>query len=180
MARRDHLRALLDAHPPADDREAVFVDRVRRLLEVPGDPFSRHHFTPGHVTASCFVLSPERDALLLVFHGKLHRWLQPGGHVDPGDADVIAAARREAAEEVGLPELRLADGERLLDVDVHDIPALKGEPPHAHFDVRLLFVAPHRRFRAGSDARDARWVPLDQVRLEESDESVMRAVRKLR
>ena len=52
------------------------------LCDNAGDPFSREHYVPGHFTASAFVLSPTRDMLLLVFHGKLHRWLQPGGHID--------------------------------------------------------------------------------------------------
>ena len=146
---------------------------------MPGDPFARAHFVPGHVTASSFVLSPTGDDVLLIEHSKLHRWLQPGGHVDPEDVDVLAAARREVVEEVGLAELSLVH-EGVFDLDVHDIPPLKGDPGHAHFDVRFLFRAPTRDVRAGSDAKAARWVPLDEVRLDASDESVMRAVRKLK
>lgn len=176
--RRDPLRHLLDAFTPADAVEAGHRDAIRRLLDAPGDPFSRHHFTPGHVTASAFVRSPDGGSVLLIHHGKLHRWLQPGGHVEPADADVIAAARREVAEEVGLTDVDLV-GDGLFDVDVHDIPALRGDPAHAHFDVRVLFQARHLDARAGSDARAARWFPLDAVNAVESDASVARAVRKL-
>ncbi len=169
---------MLAGHVAADDLEANYVARTRALIEGPGDPFSRTQFDPGHVTASCFVLSPQRDALLLVLHGKLHRWLQPGGHVDSDDVDVVAAARREAAEEVGLTDL-LQVGTGLFDVDVHKIPARATEPAHHHFDVRLLFVSSCSQAVAGSDAAAVRWVPLSEVSAETSDESVMRAVRKL-
>jgi 8-oxo-dGTP pyrophosphatase MutT (NUDIX family) len=146
------------------------------LCDVAGDPFSRDHYDPGHFTASAFVLSPSRDMLLLIFHGKLHRWLQPGGHIEPGDADVLAAARREVSEEVGIHDLV---GGRLLDVDVHGIPALRGAPSHAHFDVRFLFQTSDLAHIAGSDAEDSRWFSLADIDEVASDASVMRAVAKL-
>lgn len=177
---RSELRALLTAHRAADDREAGFVEAMLALLEVPGDPLSRGHFTPGHFTASAFVLSPDGGALLLVHHGKLHRWLQPGGHLEPDDAGLFAAARRELSEEVGLSDFDAGHGEALFDVDVHDIPSLKGDPVHRHYDLRVLLRSRTLVVRAGSDAKDARWVALDEVNLAESDESVMRAVRKIR
>jgi 8-oxo-dGTP pyrophosphatase MutT (NUDIX family) len=152
---------------------------MRELCEAAPDPSARDHFTPGHFTASAFILSPERDALLLIFHGKLGRWLQPGGHVDAGDLDLLAAARREAAEEVGLAQLELL-APAPFDLDVHDIPARREDPAHRHFDVRFLFRAQTREARAGSDAKAARWVPLPDISLDISDRSVMRAVEKLR
>jgi 8-oxo-dGTP pyrophosphatase MutT (NUDIX family) len=177
-ARRLHLASLLASHIAEDAVEAEHLGRFRALLEEPGDVFARDHFVPGHVTASAFVLSPDGTDLLLIHHGKLHRWLQPGGHVDPDDVDVVAAARREVEEEVGLTGLDLVH-EGVFDLDVHDIPAIKGDPSHAHFDVRILLRAPHRDAVAGSDAQAVRWVPLGDVNEAESDESVMRAVRKL-
>ncbi|MCB9761914.1 MAG: NUDIX hydrolase [Alphaproteobacteria bacterium] len=149
------------------------------LCEVPGDPFTRAHFAPGHFTASAFVLSPDRSALLLIHHKKLGRWLQPGGHVDPEDPDLCAAARREAAEETGQRDLPAAVP-GIFDVDIHDIPPLKGEPAHQHFDVRFLFQATSRAVTQTDEVAGVRWVPLEQVSLAESDESVMRAVRKIR
>lgn len=176
----DAVRALLRDHTPADDREARFVAEMLALADGGGDPLSRSHFVPGHFTASAFVLSPDGRELLLILHGKLGRWLQPGGHFEPGDPDPIAAALREVAEEVGVEAAELPDGAALLDVDVHEIPPLKGDPPHRHYDLRILLRASDRAFRAGSDAKAARWVPLDRVDPVESDESVLRAVRKLR
>lgn len=151
--------------------------RMLTLISREEDAFRRDVFEPGHFTASAFVLSPARDALLLIFHGKLQRWLQPGGHVEAADSDVLAAARREAAEETGLDALTLeVDG--IFDVDIHRIPARPVEPAHEHFDVRFLFRAPSLSHRAGSDAKRARWVGHEEVSRMESDASVMRAVAK--
>lgn len=179
MRRRESLRRLLLALEPADAAEAAHRDALVALSHAPGDPFARDHWTPGHFTASAFVLAPEGSEVLLIHHGKLHRWLQPGGHVDPDDVDVVAAARREVAEETGLVDVDVV-GDGLLDVDVHVIPPRKADPEHRHFDVRVLLRARTRAFVAGSDAKDARWVALDAITVEESDESVLRAVRKIR
>lgn len=149
------------------------------LADGPGDAFARDHFVPGHFTASAFVLSPDGQALLLIFHEKFRRWLQPGGHVERQDADLLAAALREVEEEAGLSAVEVL-GDGAFDLDVHEIPARKGDPAHRHFDVRVLLQARTRTFAAGSDALAARWVPLDAVHEVETDESVLRAVRKLR
>lgn len=170
------LEALLQAFVPADALEASYREEMLALVQS-GDCCGRDHFVPGHFTASSFVLPPHGDELLLIFHGKLHRWLQPGGHIDPTDDTVFDAARREVEEEVGLSELVALGG--LFDVDVHVIPALKGDPSHKHFDLRFLFRATTRQVQAGSDAKDAKWVSLSKVNAIESDESVMRAVGKL-
>ena len=147
------------------------------------DPCSRHSFEPGHFTASAFVVSPDLGSMLLILHSKLDLWLQPGGHIDPEDADVTAASRREVVEETGVSSLEpLPEFPALLDLDIHPIPAnpRKGEPAHEHFDVRVALRATTWEFEAGSDAQAARWVPLAQVDEIATDESVRRALRKLR
>jgi len=178
MERREHLRRLLSAHDPADATEAAHRQAMLDLCDAPGDPFARDHWDPGHFTASAFVLAPDAPEVLLVFHGKLHRWLQPGGHVEPGDADIVAAALREVDEETGLQDVQVV-GEGLFDVDVHVIPPRGAAPAHRHFDARILLRASTREHVAGSDARAARWVPLREVNAIESDASVMRAVTRL-
>lgn len=180
MDRLMGLRALLDAHVPADETEASHLEKMRQLARAEtGDPCARDHFDPGHFTASSFVLSPDGASVLLILHGKLHRWLQPGGHIDPEDLDVLAAAKREVAEEVGITEL-VRVGAGLFDVDVHSIPARKQEPEHEHHDLRFLFRAVSLDAVAGSDAQAAKWVPLREVAHIESDQSVMRAVAKIK
>lgn len=177
---RATVRDLLDSFEPFDATEAEHARRMRELLDgsQPPGPFARDHYLPGHFTASAFVLSPDEQDLLLVLHGKLGRWLQPGGHFEPQDADPLAAARREVQEETGLGDVRLASN-GLFDVDVHVIPPRATEPRHEHFDLRFLFVASSREAKAGSDARDTRWVPVVEVARVETDDSVLRAVKRL-
>jgi 8-oxo-dGTP pyrophosphatase MutT (NUDIX family) len=179
MTRAALLARSLAAFAPSNDTESEHRRRMLTLTDASGDPCARDHFVPGHFTASAFVLDPSGTALLLIFHEKFRRWLQPGGHVEPNDADLVAAALREVAEETGLSDADVV-GEGWFDLDVHDIPARKGDPAHQHFDVRVLLQARSGELSAGSDALAARWVPLAEVETIETDESVMRAVRKLR
>lgn len=178
MPARAPLEALLRAYAPPDAEESRHRERMLALLHAPNDPFSRAHFAPGHFTASGFVMSPDAARLLLIHHRKLGRWLQPGGHIEAADADVIAAAHRELREEVGLSKLVL-EIEGVFDLDVHTIPPLGAEPAHEHFDLRFLFRASVFEFQAGSEIRAARWVPFYEIDETQSDHSVVRAMRKL-
>jgi 8-oxo-dGTP pyrophosphatase MutT (NUDIX family) len=147
------------------------------LLDEPG-AFESSHFMPGHFTASAFVLSPERDALLLILHKKLGLWLQPGGHVEASDTSLAQAARREVSEEVGA-ELELSPLETPFDLDIHRIPPYREKPAHEHFDVRFRFFARSRVFTASDEVVRAEWVPLERLSQVTSDASVLRAATKL-
>lgn len=161
---------------PDDPREQGYRQRMLSLLQATAAT-SRAHFTPGHLTASGFVLSPERDAVLLILHKKLGIWVQPGGHIDQADASLGAAARREVEEEVGLT--LAAAPAKIFDLDIHAIPARKDEPAHEHFDVRYCFHSPTRDFVPSDEVAGARWAELTKIDQLTSDESVLRAVRKL-
>ncbi|WP_199571042.1 NUDIX hydrolase [Streptomyces murinus] len=123
----------------------------------------------GHVTASALVLDPERGRVLLTLHRKLRMWLQMGGHCEPGDATVAAAALREATEESGMAGLTLLPGGPVR-LDRHPIPS----PCHWHYDVQYAALAPSGAVAAISDeSLDLRWFPYDEV-ASVADESVVR------
>ena len=170
------LRSLLLAHQPFDHREAGYREAMLALLDSSGDAFSRFHFDPGHFTASGFVVSPDRLSLLLVHHTKLRKWLQPGGHVEPEDANLEAAALREVAEET---ELEDPEPLGLLDVDIHRFPQRGDEPAHDHLDVRFGFVAGSADATAGQGTTEVGWFSLDEVAGWDDRPSLSRPARKL-
>jgi 8-oxo-dGTP pyrophosphatase MutT (NUDIX family) len=178
-AQRAALASVLQSYVPADAREAEHHKRMLQLVQSAPDPFARTSFDPGHFTASAFIVSPRDASILLVFHGKLKKWLQPGGHVDPSDADIFAAARRESREETGVA-LEPSDAGVLFDLDIHLIPPRPEEPAHEHFDVRTLWWSNREEVRAGSDALQVRWHPMEELAGENLDESLGRALRKIR
>jgi 8-oxo-dGTP pyrophosphatase MutT (NUDIX family) len=130
------VAAYLAAYP--DDAAAIAP--LTAALGFGTDLTSRKEFG-GHVTASAVLIGPD-GRVLLVHHRALDRWLCPGGHLEPGDTDVSAAAVRELTEETGVSA---DDFEPVrstpLHIDVHPIPAndAKDEPDHQHFDFRMAF-----------------------------------------
>lgn len=181
MDRHPQLTQQLRDFVPVDALEAGHRERMLGLLSAQGDPFSGERYEPGHFTASAFVLSPKRDALLLIHHKKLGLWLQPGGHIESEDQSVLHAAKREVFEEVGIAALDLElERDGVFDVDVHSIPARMTIPGHEHFDLRFLFRARTDAFAASDEVLSARWALLAEIEHSGTDESVLRAVRKLR
>lgn len=176
------LAALLRAHLPADAEEARHRDRILEFLARHPDPFDRA-IPEGHLTGSAFVVAEGGDRLLLLRHRKLGRWLQPGGHADPGEAAGEAVALREAREETGIEALVLHPrAPRPLDVDVHEIPARAGEPAHQHLDLRYLVVAPGGAVlrRAPAESSDLRWFGWDELGGLDLDPGIVRALGKVR
>ncbi|WP_330173713.1 NUDIX hydrolase [Streptomyces sp. NBC_01498] len=129
----------------------------------------------GHVTASALVIDPERGRVLLTLHKKLGMWLQMGGHCEPADGSLAAAALREATEESGIPGLTLLPGGP-VQLDRHAIPA----PCHWHLDVQYAASAPPGAVEAISEeSLDLRWFEYDEV-AGVADGSVVRLLARTR
>jgi 8-oxo-dGTP pyrophosphatase MutT (NUDIX family) len=169
----DVLQALLEAHVPADEKEAADRTAMLRFLESLPTPFSAQQHE-AHFTASALVVDTNRTRTCLVLHRKLGLWLQPGGHIEPGDASVALAALREVHEETGL-DGRLADAAS-VHLDVHEIPDRPDMPAHLHLDVRFLVVADGDELTLSDESTDVRWWPLDEA-ARAGDESLARLIR---
>lgn len=179
---RARFESRLDRYARRHPEDAATVERFRRLLRDGRRAFVRER-AGGHFTASALVFDPALRSVVLTHHRKLDIWIQLGGHAD-GEADLATAARREAEEESGLSDLRLASSE-IVDIDIHPIPAHGTEPAHDHYDVRFAFVAAGSQALVVSDeSHDLAWVAVDRIG-DYSDEAslhrgVSRALAQLR
>ena len=98
---------------------------------------------------------------LLTLHPRLGRWVQLGGHCDDGDADIVAAALREATEESGVAGLRIEP--ELAAVHVHPVTCSLGVPTR-HLDLQFVAHAPaDARIAISDESLDLRWWPLDAL-----------------
>jgi 8-oxo-dGTP pyrophosphatase MutT (NUDIX family) len=146
------------------------------LLDSCPNCFSRDAF-PAHFTGSAFVVSSDRERALLHHHRKLNRWLQLGGHCD-GEEDVPLVAQREASEESGIDGLVMASS-RPFDLDIHRIPAFASEPPHMHYDVRYVLIAPEgAKISISFESNELRWFTADEMKTCNLDRGLRRLVEK--
>ena len=174
--------AELRGHRPADADEASDLEQMRRFVARHAEPFDRR-IAEGHLTASALVLEPTGRRVLLLHHRKLKRWLQPGGHGEPGEREGARVALREAREETGIDSLALhPSAPRPLDVDVHDIPPHGEDGGHQHLDLRYLVVAPADAHPvcAEHEARDVRWFEWRELPALALDPGLERAIAKAR
>lgn len=177
---RQPLLNALNIYRAAHPDEVKTVDRIETLITTHEDCLLRTCI-PGHITASVWIVDSSHQRFLLTHHRKLQRWLQLGGHVD-GEPHVDRAALREAQEESGINDFKFAavneHGPRIIDIDVHRIPAHGTEPEHNHHDVRFALIAQHDELRISSESVDLRWFERHELHGISDDESILRLARK--
>lgn len=165
----------IGGYAPFGTEENAHLERIVRWLSEAPQPLERNCFTPGHAVGSAFVVSTS-GSLALVYHSKLKRWLQPGGHAEPGECHLWKVAAREAQEELGI---RIAQCEPpLFDVEVQRIPARRLAPQHLHFDLRFLCVVDRVELAPASDAETARWFSRSEALALDPDRGLRRMVDK--
>ena len=132
------LNAQLEAFRPWNEQEERDRDALLRLLERGQAPFGRED--PAHMTASAWVVSPDRKRVLLAYHNLYDSWAWLGGHAD-GERDLLATALREVREESGLEHVRPVTPDiysvEILTVDGHE---KRGRYVSSHLHLNVTFL----------------------------------------
>ena len=149
------VRSSVSAFDAQTAREVASKARFLAELARLSRPFDRDA-DPVHLTASGLISGPRGTVLHL--HKRLGTWLQPGGHIEEGEAP-WAAALRESREETGLPLRHPEGGPRFVHLDAHE--AAQG---HFHLDMRYLLLSEDQEpCPPPEESQQVRWVPLDEA-----------------
>lgn len=174
MNRLDFIEELKTYRTSYSEEEIMLI-RMISFVEKHENCFERS-LEIGHMTASCWVLNVQTSQVLLLFHKKLQKWLQPGGHCD-GNQNIREVAEKELEEETGL---RISsDDLAIFDVDIHTIPQ-KGEiAEHEHFDVRFLFKFDgSQTAQVNHESEGLQWVSISDLVGDETENSIKRMAQK--
>ena len=154
------VRRLVVSFPPRSEHdEAALADFAAHFPDDDG-PVLRDD-GPSHATASAFVFDATLTHTLLVFHGKGRFWVQPGGHLEDGDASIADAALRELREETGITAS--VTEPLLYDLDHHSLSSAYGRCS-SHLDIGVAVIVPFSDALTVSDeSEDVRWWPLDAL-----------------
>ncbi|WP_079144219.1 NUDIX hydrolase [Streptomyces agglomeratus] len=165
---RRTVEAYLGRHPGERDALAGLLAALDRPVVA-----TARTTQPGHVTCSAVVMDRQGRVLHIRHRATGGLMLAPGGHIEPEDRTLLAAALREVSEEAGIAPGALCLTRQLLgapiDIDVHDIDAnpAKGEPAHRHYDFRyVLYLAgeePPAIALQEEEVSGAQWLPQPEV-----------------
>ena len=156
----------IEAYTPFNEQEQQDKVQILKLLRSEENLLTRENKTV-HLTASAWVVSPDRKQVVMVYHNLYRSWAWMGGHAD-GDADLLRVAKKEVMEECGLTELTVVSPEilslEILCVDGHE---KKGEylSSHLHLNVTYLFEAdPAETLRIKPDENSGvGWVRVEDI-----------------
>ena len=136
------LEEELEHYRPWNEQEARDRAEILRRLRSGEELYSRDNAS-AHLTASAWVVSPDRRQVLMAYHNIYKSWSWLGGHAD-GQRDLLAVSLREVREESGLTGLRPVSpaiySVEILTVDGHE---KRGAyvSSHLHLNVTYLLEA---------------------------------------
>lgn len=156
MLHGDAVAVLEGWSAPDEEQEELRRHYLRHLAEH-ADGMWRS-CRPEHVTASALVVDARGKKTLLTLHKTVGRWLQLGGHCEPGDTTLAGAALREATEESGLTGLTVSP--QPLQLSRHLLEA-GGCAGAYHLDVQFLVTATtNAQYVVSDESDDLAWYPL--------------------
>ena len=151
---------------PWNEQEQRDREMLLRWLSSGEDILTRDN-PVAHLTASAWVVSPDRKQVLMAYHNLYDSWAWLGGHAD-GEPELQAVAAREAREESGIGKvLPLMDGPISLEILTVDGHEKKGKyiSSHLHLNLTYLFEAPMEQVLTVKPDENSgvAWIPVEEI-----------------
>lgn len=178
LTKEFNLSEKLKKYSAFDRVEEENVKKVLEFLKTSENSYSRENLS-GHITCGALVI--DKDFNILLNHHLLSgNWFQFGGHSD-SEKDSRSVALREVKEESGIDDVELIM-DKILDVDVQEIPhnEKKREPAHFHYDINFLVIAHDKNFTVSNESKELKWVSIKEARkLINGDRALIRMLKKV-
>ena len=136
------LTEQIRSYQPMNEQEERDKELILHCLETEKNIFTRQNRL-AHMTASAWIVNPERTKVLMAYHNIYHSWSWLGSHAD-GETDLLKVALKEAREESGIHHVKPVSEQiyslEVLTVDGH---VKRGEyvSSHLHLNVTYLLQA---------------------------------------
>lgn len=162
----EQLIRQIEDYIPFNEQEARDKAQILAFLRSGAELVTRNN-PVAHLTASGWVVSPDRRQVVMVYHNLYKSWSWMGGHAD-GNRNLLQVARKEVMEECGL------DNVTVVSPDIFSLEVLcvaghekKGQylSSHLHLNVTYLFEAdPALPLRIKPDENSAvAWVAVEDI-----------------
>ena len=129
----------IEHYHPWNEQEKTDQKEFLRRLKSGENLYTRENLS-AHLTASAWVVSPDRKLVLMAYHNLYDSWAWLGGHAD-GERDPLAVAVREAMEESGISHIKPVTSDiyslELLTVDGHE---KHGRYVSSHLHLNLTYL----------------------------------------
>ena len=160
-----NLTQQLTQYCPWNEQEEADRRELLRRLESGEDLYTRSN-AAAHLTASAWVVSPDRQQVLMAYHNLYQSWAWLGGHAD-GESDLLSVALREANEESGVLAAPVSPDIFSLEI-LHVAPHVKRGKfvcAHLHLNATYLLEADDKApLRCKPDENSAvRWLSVQDV-----------------
>lgn len=162
----ESLKQQVAAYIPFNEQEDRDKAILLHWLESGADILTRKNEV-AHLTASAWVVTPDRTHVLMAYHNLYDSWAWLGGHAD-GDSNLLAVAMREAIEESGIANVHPVSSDifsiETLCVEGHEKRG-KYIPCHLHLNVTYLLEADLTApVRAKPDENSAvAWIAVEDI-----------------
>ena len=162
----EHLISQIEKYIPFNEQEVRDKAQILAFLRSGAELITRDN-PVAHMTASAWVVSPDRKQVIMVYHNLYRSWSWMGGHAD-GDWDLLRVAKKEVMEECGLEDLTVVSPDifslEVLCVAGHE---KKGAylSSHLHLNITYLFEAdPAQPLRIKPDENSGvGWVAAEDI-----------------
>ena len=135
----ENLKREIEKYIPFNEQEEKDRELLLEIFESEKDILTRDN-KKCHLTVSAWIVSPDREKVLMCYHNIYNSWAWLGGHAD-GDADLKRVILKEIEEESGITDIKFLSEDifslEILTVSGH---IKKGKYVSSHLHLNLTYL----------------------------------------